>query len=74
MLYLVSKYIPGPTLAKAVRTHNPLDENSAWGLTTGAVTALHAATSTEPFRGANLAEVGHLTATVDPDLSTIAPT
>ncbi|MFH8627475.1 protein kinase [Streptomyces vietnamensis] len=148
--YLVSEYIPGPTLAEAIRTHGPLDEDATWRLATGAATALsaihaagvvhrdlkpgnvllgpdgpriidfgiartpdmsvtatgaimgtfgymapevlggrratpasdvfawgavvlYAATGTEPFRGANIAEVAHRTAAVDPDLSAIDP-
>ncbi|MFD4373832.1 protein kinase [Streptomyces sp. NPDC058486] len=148
--YLVSEYIPGPTLAEAVRTGGPLDEDATWRLATGAATALaaihsagvvhrdlkpgnvllgpdgpriidfgiaratdmsltatgalmgtfgymapetlagkratpasdvfawgavvlYAATGTEPFRGANIAEVAHRTAAVDPDLSGVDP-
>ncbi|MFE6225983.1 protein kinase [Streptomyces sp. NPDC057854] len=146
--YLVSEYVPGPTLAEAVRTGGPLDPDATWRLATGAATALsaihaagvvhrdlkpgnvllgpdgpriidfgiartpdmsltatgalmgtfgymapevlggrratpasdvfawgavvlYAATGTEPFRGANVAEATYRTAAVDPDLSPV---
>ncbi len=40
----------------------------AWG-----AVVLYAASAKEPFRGANIAEVAHRTASVDPDLSVIPP-
>ncbi|MBD2818072.1 protein kinase [Streptomyces parvulus] len=38
-----------------------------------AAVVLYAATATEPFRGENIAEVAHRTATVDPDLGVLPP-
>ncbi|MEU3448983.1 serine/threonine-protein kinase [Streptomyces thermolilacinus] len=144
--YLVTEYVPGPTLAQRVRSGGPLDEAALLRLATGAATALaaihqadvvhrdlkpanvllgpdgpriidfgiarapemsltatgammgtfgymapevlagqrataasdvfawaavvlYAATGKEPFRGENIAEVVHRTATVEPDLS-----
>ncbi|WP_282699261.1 protein kinase [Streptomyces sp. CC219B] len=148
--YLVSEYVPGPTLAAEVGAKGPLDQDALLRLATGAATALaaihqagvvhrdlkpgnvllgpdgpriidfgiarapdmsltatgaimgtfgymapevlsgqrateasdvfawaavvlYAATATEPFRGENIAEVAHRTATVDPDLAALPP-
>ncbi|MFJ5550040.1 protein kinase [Streptomyces sp. NPDC093225] len=148
--YLVSEYVPGPTLAAAVRANGPLAEDAALRLATGAATALaaihaagvvhrdlkpgnvllgpdgpriidfgiarapdmsltatgaimgtlgymapealagqrastasdifawgavvlYAATGAEPFRGENIAEVAHRTASVTPDISGLPP-
>ncbi|WP_051796768.1 WD40 repeat domain-containing serine/threonine protein kinase [Streptomyces sp. NRRL S-87] len=148
--YLVSEYVPGPTLAAEVRANGPLTEDATLRLATGAATALaaihaagvvhrdlkpgnvllgpdgpriidfgiarapdmsltatgaimgtlgymapealagqrastasdvfawgavvlYAATGTEPFRGENIAEVAHRTASVTPDLSGLPP-